>query len=182
MGNQQYQERRSQSSYSQWNTPKFQQHSGIDPSRLAQINQEFRNAAGADGLVSQNEFRRLYYDLNLGSNDEASINRAFQAFDTDRSGKLSFDEFLSAATMLNNGGNPRERINYLIESNHPTGNNNGFITPDYGRAIVRNMNQFYGANADFDDIWSQLNANNGQVRREEFVTYISQAPTFVQYF
>lgn len=182
MGNQQYQQRRGQFSYDHWENPRFQQHSGIDPSRLSTISQQFRQAAGADGLISRDEFRRLYQQLNLGSNDEQSIERAFRGFDTDGSGKLSFDEFVSAAVMLNNGARPQDRINYLIESNNPSGFNNGFITPDYGRAIVRNMNQFYGSNANFDDIWSKINSSNGAVRREDFVSYITQAPAFVQFF
>jgi hypothetical protein len=84
--------------------------------------------------------------------------------------------------MLNNKSNPRERIDYLIESNNPSGFDNTYITPAYGRTIIRNMNQFYGTNANFDDIWSEMNANNGLVRREEFVTYMTRTPTFISYF
>jgi Ca2+-binding EF-hand superfamily protein len=182
MGNQQYQERRSESSYSRWNTPQLQQVSGIDASRLPQFNEAFRRAAGSDGLVSRDEFEQLYRELNRGSNDQASIDRSFRAFDRDGSGKLSFDEFLSATVMLNNKTGARERVSYLIDSNNPIGVDHTYITPDYGRSIVRNLNSFYGTNANFDEIWSNLNANNGQVRREEFVSYISQAPTFVRYF
>jgi Ca2+-binding EF-hand superfamily protein len=182
MGNQQYQERRSESHYSRWDAPNLQRVTGIDSVRLPQIHQEFTRAAGSDGLVSRSEFDRLYRELNLGPNDEGSIGRVFGAFDRDGSGKLSFDEFLSASIMLNNKTNTHDRVSYLIDSNNPTGANNTFITPEYGRHIVRNMNQFYGTDADFDQIWSQVGSNNGQVRREEFVTHISQAPTFVQYF
>jgi Ca2+-binding EF-hand superfamily protein len=182
MGNQQYQERRAETHYTRWDAPRLQQMSGIDASRLPQIHQEFIRAAGADGLLNRGEFGRLYRELNAGPGDEGSIDRAFRALDRDGSGKLSFDEFLSAAILLNKNANPRERISYLIDSNNPSGINNTLITPDYGRHIVRNMNQFYGTNADFDQIWSKINANNGQVHREEFVRYVSQAPTFVQYF
>jgi len=182
MGNQQYQNSRSQSSYSQWSSPQFEQFSGINPSRLSQINGEFHRVAGSDGLVSRQEFGRLYRELDLGSNQENAIDRAFPAFDQYGSDRLSFDEFLSGAVMLNNNTNTRERIDYLIDSNYPSGSNNIYITPDYGRTIIRNMNQFYGTDADFDDIWSRVNTNNGQVSREEFVTYISQAPAFVRYF
>jgi hypothetical protein len=182
MGNQQYQERRSESHYTRWNTPRLQQVSGIDTSRLPQLQQIYQRAAGSDGLISRGEFDRVYRELNIGSPDQASIDRAFRAFDRDGSGKLSFDEFLSAAVMLNNKTNTRERVSYLIDSNNPAGLDHTHITPDYGRAIVRNLNQFYGANADFDQIWSNLNATNGQIQRDEFVTYISQAPAFVSYF
>jgi Ca2+-binding EF-hand superfamily protein len=182
MGNQQYQGSRTQSSYTQWDSPRFQQFSGIEPSRLAQINQEFRRTADSDGLVSGSEFNRLYSEFNLGPKDENSVDRAFRTFDVDQSGKLSFDEFLSSAIMLNNKSNPRERIDYLIESNNPSGFDNTYITPAYGRTIIRNMNQFYGTNANFDDIWSEMNANNGLVRREEFVTYMTRTPTFISYF
>jgi Ca2+-binding EF-hand superfamily protein len=182
MGNQQYQASRSQSSqsssYDQWSSPRFEQYSGISSSRLGDINQEFRRAAGSDGLISPNEFHRIYKELNLGSNDRQSIDRAFQAFDRDRSGKLSFDEFLSATVMLNNNTNAQQRVSYLIDSNNPNGMNHTYITPEYGRAIINNMNQFYDTDADFDDIWPRLNVNNGQVAREEFVTYLREQPSF----
>jgi Ca2+-binding EF-hand superfamily protein len=182
MGNQQYQNSHSQSSHTQWSSPKFEQFSGINPSRLSQINEEFHRAAGSDGLVSRQEFDKLYGELNIGSNQGDAIDRAFRAFDQYGSGKLSFNEFVSATVMLNNNTNTRERIDFLIDSNHPNGSDNIYITPDYGRSIIHNLNQFYGADADFDDIWSRFNTNNGQVNREEFVTYISQAPAFVRYF
>ena len=182
MGNQQYQERRTETHYNRWNGPRLQQLSGIDASRMPQLHQIFQRAAGSDGLVSRAEFDRLYREFNLGSPDQASIDRAFRAFDRDGSGKLSFDEFLSAAVMLNNKGNARERVSYLIDSNNPAGIDHTHITPDYGRAVVRNLNQFYGTNADFDQIWSNLNATNGQIHRDAFVTQISQAPAFVRYF
>ncbi len=180
--NQQYQESGGESNYNRWNSPRLQQVSGISESRLPQIRETFRYAAGSDGLVSRSEFNRLYRDLNLGSNDQGNMDRSFRAFDQDESGKLSFDEFLSAAVMLNNNTGARERVSYLIDSNNPAGIDHTYITPDYGRSIVRNLNNFYSTNDDFDDIWSNLNANNGQVRREEFVSYISRSPTFARYF
>jgi Ca2+-binding EF-hand superfamily protein len=182
MGNQQYQASRSESQFSQWETPRFQQISGISSSRLPQIHQEFIREAGTDGLINRSEFNRLYRELNLGSGDEVRIERAFPAFARDASGRLSFDEFLSASVMLPKNTNTRERITYLIDSNNPSGMNNTLITPDYGRNIISKMNEFYGTNADFDDIWSGLNATNGQVERDEFISYVSRAPTFVQYF
>lgn len=182
MGNQQYQQHRSESHYRQWNTSGLQQASGIDAGRLPQIQEMFQRAAGADGLLSRGEFNQLYSQLNLGPYDEVNVDRAFRSLDRDRSGKLSFDEFLSASVMLNNKTGARERMSYLIDSNNPAGIDHSYITPDYGRSIVHNLNDFYGTNADFDNIWSGLHANNGQVRREEFVSYVSQAPTFVRYF
>ena len=182
MGNQQYQESRSQSRYTKWDSSGLQRISGISSNQLPQLQQTFLRAAGPDGLINRNEFGRIYRELNIGSNDEGSIDRAFRAFDTDHSGQLSFDEFLSATVMLNNKTNTRDRVSYLIDSHNPAGVNHTFITPDYGRQIVRNMNQFYGTNANFDDVWSKLNANNGQVHREVFVSYISETPTFAQHF
>jgi len=186
MGNQQYQssrtESQSQSQYSQWATPRFQQISGISSTRLPEIHREFIREAGTDGLVNRSEFSRLYRELNLGPNDEVVIDRAFPAFDRDASGRLSFDEFLSASVMLPKKTNTRERISYLIDSNNPSGMNHTWITPDYGKNIISKMNEFYGTNADFDEIWSGLNVTNGQVERDEFISYVSRAPTFVQYF
>ncbi|UJR23067.1 hypothetical protein I4U23_026091 [Adineta vaga] len=182
MGNQQYQTYRTESRYSQWDAPRLQKFSGFDGNRLPQIHQAFIKAAGSDGLVSRSEFGRLYREYNLGPNDEGSIDRAFRTFDRDGSGKLSFDELLSASIMLNKNTNARERVSYLIDSNNPSGINKTIITPDYGRHIIQNMNQFYGTNADFDQIWSKVNSNNGQVQREEFISYVTQSPTFVQYF
>ncbi|CAF0879443.1 unnamed protein product [Adineta ricciae] len=182
MGNQQYQTRRTESHYTRWDGAGLQRFTGFDASRLPQIHQQFVKAAGSDGLVSYNEFARLYREHNIGPTDERTIEQAFRTFDADGSGKLSFDEFLSAAIALNKNTNARERISYLIDSNNPGGINTTVITPDYGRHIIRNMNQFYGTNADFDQIWSKVNANNGQVHREQFISYVSQTPTFVQYF
>jgi Ca2+-binding EF-hand superfamily protein len=176
MGNRQY---RSQSGYTQWSSPRFQQFSGINSSRLDDINQGFRRTAGSDGLISRSEFDPLYRELNLGPYDQSRIDRAFYQ---DGSGRLSFDDFLSATVMLNNNTNSQERISYLIDTNNPSGMNYTYITPEYGRVIIQNMNDFYGTDADFSDIWSNLNVNNGLVAREEFVTYISQAPTFSRYF
>jgi hypothetical protein len=183
MGNQQYQEHRGDSHSNRWKSPQFEKFSAINSDRLPEIHQIFNRTAENDGLINRSEFGRLYRELNIGSNDETSIDKTFHAFDGDGSGKLSFDEFLSAAIMLNkNNQNSRERITYLIDSNNPNGYDNQNIPPNYGKYIVNNMNKFYGINADFDQIWSKLDRGNGLVSREEFVTYISQIPTFAKYF
>lgn len=166
----------------QWQTPNFQQTTGLDAGRVQQMQQMFQQAAGSDGLISRGEFDRVYQELNLGSYDRGSIDRAFRTLDRDGSGKLSFDEFISVVVMLNNNIGTRERMTYLIDSNNPEGYDQTYITPDYGRTIVRDMNNFYGTNANFDDIYSGLNVNDGRIPREEFVTYVSQTPTFGQYF
>lgn len=170
------------SNSNQWNISNFQQVSGLDTGRVQEIQQMFQRAAGSDGLISRNEFDRVYQELNLGPYDRASIDRSFRTIDRDGSGKLSFDEFLSAVVMLNNNIGTRERVTYLIDSNNPDGYDQTYITPEYGRTIVRDMNDYYGTNANFDDIWSGAGRNNGQIRRDEFVTYVSQDPTFGQYF
>ena len=165
----------------QWNISNFQQTSGLDTGRVQQIQQMFQRAAGSDGVISRHEFDRVYQELNLGPYDRASIDRAFRTIDRDGSGKLTFDEFLSAVVMLNNNIGTRERMTYLIDSNNPDGYDQGYITPEYGRTIIRDMNDYYGTNADFDQIWTGINAN-GPIRRDEFVTYISREPTFGGYF
>lgn len=166
----------------QWNTPGFQQTTGLDAGRMQQIQQMFQQAAGSDGLISRGEFDRVYQQLNLGSFDRASIERAFRTLDRDGSGKLSFDEFISVVVMLNNNIGTRERMTYLIDSNNPNEYDQTYITPEYGRTIVQDMNHFYGTDANFDDICSGLDVHDGRIPREQFVNYVSQTPTFGQYF
>ncbi|CAF4561086.1 unnamed protein product, partial [Didymodactylos carnosus] len=97
----------------------------------------------------------------------------FRAFDTDRSGKLSFEEFVSAVVLMNQGGSQGQKFQYIIDQYNPN-RQQGYITPEYGQQIFSSLNQFYGTQGDPYQMWDQIDNGRGGVSRDEFVNFLNQ--------
>ncbi|CAF1065845.1 unnamed protein product [Didymodactylos carnosus] len=160
---------------------------GIPRNQLDRIYRDFKRVS-KDYLLNKYEFRRIYKDMlkYSPSNDNRSDNRMnnafadkiFNTFDQDRSGRLTFDEFISAYVMLQNKINPQTRLNFVLDH---YSHNNGYITPNMGRRLVQDMSNLYNINTDPMQVWRSLETNdmiNGRIPQEAFVNYFLQHPAY----
>ena len=166
----------------QWDQSGFQQATGLPYDQLQQIQQEFFRASGRDGQLSMAEFANVYSRFPGARNEpnlQQQIPRIFQTFDRDNSGTLSFDEFLSAVTMLNHSVPRQDRINYVIQQNNRQGRQfgDGRITSEYGHQVIRRLNDYYGLPAGNEhQIWQQIDQQRrGYVSQDQFMNYVRQS-------
>ncbi|UJR30227.1 hypothetical protein I4U23_017765 [Adineta vaga] len=183
--------RSSRGSYQQWDLNELSRATGVPTNQIQGIYQQFTQAAGRDGELDQKEFARLYSQLPGAQRQDPrymqqQIPRIFRTFDRDNSGKLSFDEFLSATVMMNHNMPRRERINYLVRENNRHGRQqgDGRISAQYGHQVFRRLNDYYGLPAGSEhQCWKQVDRNNrGYITQDELMAYISQQDTYNQRF
>ena len=141
--------RSSRSGIDQWDLNHMQQATGLPYDQIQQIQSQFYQAAGRDGLMDINEFANLYARFPGAAqqpNLNQQIQRLFQTFERDRSGRLSFDEFLAAVVMMNHNMPRMDRVDYLIRQNNAEGrrHGNGRVSSQYGHQVFRRLNDYYG--------------------------------------
>ncbi|CAF0787252.1 unnamed protein product [Adineta steineri] len=175
--------RQSRNGHDQWDLNQLQQVSGLSPQQIQQLQQEFFQAAGRDGVIDRNEFPNVYARFAGGQNvSQQQIARVFQTFDRDQSGSLSFDEFLSAAVMMNRNVPRQNRLDYVIRQNNHHGRQqgDGRISAQYGHQVFRRLNDYYGLPQGTEhQCWKQVDQQNrGYVSQNEFMNYISQQDVY----
>ncbi|CAF1015434.1 unnamed protein product [Rotaria sp. Silwood1] len=175
--------------HTQWDLDRLAQATGLSPYEVSEVYEEFRQAAGRDGLLSKQEFSKIYSRFPGSQSQDsqymkAQIPRIFRTFDRDNSGKLSFEEFLSAVVMMNHDMPRRDRIGFLIDQNNIYGNEygDGRITSEYGEQVFEYLNNYYGLpRGSANQCWQQVDTNNrGYVTREELMDYITQQDAYTQ--
>jgi Ca2+-binding EF-hand superfamily protein len=167
---------------------------GIPRQQLENIYKDFRRVS-KDYLLDKYEFRRIYKDLirysshpqdysdlsiyELNRQNNATADRIFKTFDNDKTGRLTFDEFISAYIMLQNSISPQIRLNFLLDH---YSQNNGYITPTMGRRVIQDMSDLYGVNTDYQQVWGNLEANyalqNGRIPQQAFTDYFINHPAY----
>ncbi|CAF1103684.1 unnamed protein product [Adineta ricciae] len=171
---------------------------GIPRDQLENIYRDFRRVS-KDYLLDKYEFRRIYKDLiqqspnnvtmsHLSAYEENRLNNAtadriFKTFDRDNTGRLTFDEFISAYIMLQSSISPQTRLDFLL--NHYS-QNDGYITPNMGRRVIQDMSDLYGVNTDYQQVWRNLESNhgvkNGLVPQQAFTEYFINHPAYSSAF
>lgn len=171
---------------------------GIPRYQLDNIYKDFRRVS-KDYLLDKYEFRRIYKDMvrysshaddyseysssELSRRNNAIADRIFKTFDRDNTGRLTFDEFISAYIMMQDSIAPQTRLNFLLD--HYT-ENNGYITPNMGRRVIQDMSDLYGVNADNQQVWRNLEANyalhNGGIPQQAFTEYFINHPAYASAF
>ncbi|CAF2629622.1 unnamed protein product [Rotaria sp. Silwood2] len=179
---------------SSWELDEISNLVGIPRCQLENIYKDFRRVS-KNYLLDKYEFRRIYKDLihhSPNSQDyflltpaerirqhNAMADRIFKTFDRDNTGRLTFDEFISAYILLQNSISPQARLNFLL--NHYS-QNNGYVTPIMGRRVIQDMSSLYGINADYQQVWKNLESNyalqNGLVPQEAFTNYFINHPAY----
>ena len=167
---------------------------GIPRQQLDNIYRDYRRVS-KDYLLDKHEFRLIYKDLirNSPKSFEHSdmpiaefnrrntymADRIFKTFDKDNTGRLTFDEFISAYVMLQNSIAPQVRLNFLLDH---YSQNNGYITPTMGRRVIQDMSDLYGVNSDYQQVWRNLEANhavqNGRIPQQAFADYFINHPAY----
>jgi Ca2+-binding EF-hand superfamily protein len=167
---------------------------GIPRQQLENIYKDFRRVS-KDYLLDKYEFRRIYKDLirysshpqdysdlsiyELNRQNNATADRIFKTFNNDNTGRLTFDEFISAYIMLQNSISPQIRLNFLLDH---YSQNNGYITPTMGRRVIQDMSDLYGVNTDYQQVWGNLEANyalqNGRIPQQAFTDYFINHPAY----
>lgn len=173
----------------QWDMNELSRVTGLPPQQINTIYQEFMQAAGHDGQLDMKEFA-VWYNRFPGAQQQDprymqnQIPRIFRTFDRDRSGALSFDEFLSAVIMMSRQVPRRDRIDFLIRQNnrHARQNGDDRIPAQYGQQVFRRLDDYYGVPPGREQQhWKQLDRDNrGYVTHQEMMDYISRQPAFNQ--
>lgn len=181
-----------------WELDAISNYVGIPRPQLENIYKDFRRVS-KDYLLDKYEFRHIYKDLirqsahpldhgdstlyEVNRRNNATADRIFKTFDRDHTGRLSFDEFISAYIMLQNSISPQVRLNFLLDH---YSQNNGYITPTMGRRVIQDMSDLYGVNTDYQQVWRNLEANstlqNGRIPQQAFTEYFINHPAYSSAF
>jgi Ca2+-binding EF-hand superfamily protein len=171
---------------------------GIPRDQLDNIYRDFRRVS-KDYLLDKYEFRHIYKDLiryssnsldtsdltiyDLNRRNNATADRIFKAFDQNKTGRLDFDEFISAYVMLQNSISPQTRLNFLLDH---YSQEDGYITPNMGRRVIQDMSDLYGVNTDYQQVWRNLETNyalnNGRIPQQAFTDYFINHPAYAAAF
>lgn len=183
---------------SSWELDAISDSVGIPRHQMQRIYRDFRRVS-RDYLLDKYEFRLIYKDVIRNSTDSeeyayltpsqankqnnAEADRIFKTFDQDKTGRLSFDEFISAYIMLQESISPQTRLNFILD--HYT-QNDGYITPTMGQRVIRDMSDLYGVNMDHQQVWRNLETNyahqNGYIPQQAFTDYFMNHPTYSSAF
>lgn len=181
-----------------WELDAISDSVGIPRHELQKIYRDFRRVS-KDYLLDKHEFRMIYKDIIHYSGNasdyarlspaqadrqrNAEADRIFRAFDRDNTGRLTFDEFIAAYVMLQDSITPQTRLNFLL--NNYT-QHNGYITPTMGRRVIQDMSDLYGVNADYQQVWRNLETTygqpNGLIPQEAFTNYFVNHPVYSSAF
>ncbi|CAF0858458.1 unnamed protein product [Adineta steineri] len=191
----------SKSTFSQWDLDRFSNVTGIPRARVEQLYQEFVASTGKDNQMDKKEFRRLYRELYLSAKTGSDIpavitehdleklaDRVFKAFDSDGTGKLSFEQFVNAYLLLDRRDEPntaitaRDRFSYVLDHHNPTP---GFITREHGEQVLDHLNRYYTVDdvskpvtTTWEQHWSRLDDGSGRVPQEKFVEYVTTSDDY----
>lgn len=160
----------------------------VSEMELNRIYQDFRTFTGNSDRLYRNQFAEFYKSLSGAyAYDQQTlkqeINRVFATFDTDRSGYLSFGEFMNAVTVLNRSIPKQNRCNGFV-CNRTRGNcmpgADMLVTPEHAKYVFQDMNNFYGASGlSPDEHWRQVDPENrGSITQSELLDYVSNRAGF----
>ncbi|CAF0981000.1 unnamed protein product [Didymodactylos carnosus] len=188
----------SKETFTQWDLDRFSNVTGVPKATVEKLYQEFSVASGKDNRMDKKEFRRLYKELMasrtavtttsgvtgtsstvtvISDHDADKIaDRVFKTFDSDGSGKLTFEEFVNAFVMLNERGSVTDRFNYILDHNNPTP---GYITREQGEQVYNRLHRFYNTddtkplNTTWEQTWSKIDDGTGRVPQTKFTEYMT---------
>ncbi|CAF2554601.1 unnamed protein product [Rotaria sp. Silwood2] len=203
----------SKQTFTQWDLDRFSNVTGIPRATVERLYQEFITTTGKDNRMDKKEFRRLYKELYTSGQTGASVpavvsehdlekisDRVFKAFNTDGSGKLSFEDFVNAYLLINQNQTntiitPRDRLNYVLDQ---TSSTPGYVTREQGQQVLDHLNRYYtyedttktktttttppGATqpvaTTWEQHWTKLDDGSGRVPQEKFVEYVTTSDDY----
>jgi len=203
----------SKETFTQWDLERFSNVTGIPKATVEKLYQEFITTTGKDNRMDKKEFRRMYKELYTSGKTGTSVpavisehdlekisDRVFKAFDTDNSGKLTFEEFVNAYLLINQNEKsskvlPRDRLNYIMDHNNPTP---GYVTRDHGEQVFNRLHKFYNwedttkttttshmpagskkpVSTTWEQHWTKLDDGSGRVPQEKFVEYVTTSDDY----
>ncbi|CAF3533206.1 unnamed protein product [Rotaria socialis] len=166
--------------------------------QLDKIYKDFRRVS-KNYLLDKTEFRRIYKDLKsyspnppdyphlcdyeINRRNNAMADRIFKTFDRDNTGRLTFNEFISAYILLQSAISPERRLQYLFQQ---YSQDDGYLTPIMGRRMIENMSDLYGVNTDYQQVWKSLEAysgsQNGHIPQAALKNYFLNDPAYASAF
>ncbi|CAF1482803.1 unnamed protein product [Rotaria sordida] len=178
--------RTSRPRFVEWDLDRLEKITTLSKQQYLDLYYQYQNDEAWGGQnMDEKLFFQKYDQMLPGEQTKAESDRAFYAFDYNKSGKLSFEEFVGVVVILNNGSTTLDRITYLIDQYNPT-KTNYQIGKDFGKVVFDRLNQYYGINnLDPSSTWSQLVATTGentdQVSRDQYLAFIAHHPVYSTY-
>ncbi|CAF0724762.1 unnamed protein product [Rotaria sp. Silwood1] len=170
----------------EWDLDRLEKITTLSKQQYLDLYYQYQNDKAWGGLDMDDKlFFQKYDEMLPGQQTKEESDRAFYAFDYNKSGKLSFEEFVGVVVILNSGSTTLDRITYLIDQYNPTKSDNR-IEQAFGKLIFDRLNQYYGIkNVDPASAWSDLVASTGensdQVGRDKFLAFIAGHPVYRTY-
>lgn len=172
--------------FSQWDLNHLENITGTKKQQYLDLYNLYENDQAWGGKnMDRDLFFQKYDEMLPGKQTKAESDQAFSAVDFNKSGKLSFEEFVSAVILLSRNSKTLDRIAYLIDQYNPTKKDNQ-IEETFGKTVLERLNVYYGINnADPASSWSQLVATSGgvtdRVSRDRFLAFIGEHPVYRTY-
>lgn len=178
MGNRVYRPR-----FVEWDLDRLEKITDLSKQKYLDLYNLYQNDQAWGGQnMDNNLFFQKYDEMLPGEQTKAESDRAFSTFDYNKSGKLSFEEFVGVVILLSRGSTTLERIGYLLDQYNPNRKVNQ-IEKAFGKVIFDRLNVYYDiSNADPEAVWSQLIAKTGDttdlVNRDQFLAFIAENPVY----
>jgi Ca2+-binding EF-hand superfamily protein len=138
------------------------------------------------GYVVKDEFKKLYSQLYPHKElDKQFIDLIFAAFDTDKSGFVTFTEFLIAVS-LSSSKDPRKKLHLAFKMYDR--NRSGSLDKSEIDSILTGLREIAAkkglntAEIETSDIMNWDKDGNGSLNEEEFVNYIMSNETLKKYY
>lgn len=138
-----------------------------------------------DGSIDRSEFVAVFRRIYPNGNPDKYAQIAFKAFDMNKSGKITFDEFLLATSFVINGRGDRTKAWEFAFDIYDV-NNNGKINKSEMLNILEALYELDGqprqaAKEKVEEIFSKYDVNlDGFLCKAEFINYMSTDPSAIR--
>ena len=172
--------------FTAWDLDRLEKITNLSKQNYLELYDKYQNDQAWGGQDMDDKlFFEKYDEMLPGEQTKEESDRAFHTFDYNKSGKLSFEEFVSVIVLLNNGSTTLDRITYLIDQYNPTKGDNQ-IQQAFAQMIFERLNQYYDIkNVEPASAWSELvkqsGGNTDHVRYDLFISFIAKHPVYSTY-
>ncbi|UJR24491.1 hypothetical protein I4U23_005866 [Adineta vaga] len=200
----------SKKGFTEWDLIEFSNMTDVPLTTVEQIYKEFQHITGTNNKMDKKQFRHLYKQMYISAQSRTNTapfikdhdldkmsDHVFEIYDSDGSGKLTFEEFAELYLMLNhysgktsNGVTYREKFNYLLDQYDITP---GYITREHGQQVFHRLNQYNRLSnlntnkqisnpTTWEHHWNKLDDGTGRVSKDKLIDYVTESNEYKHHF